>query len=512
METNTGGWHEGMNFAAVHKLPVIYLCENNRIAVYTPIDETTPIAELSARAISYGIPGVTVDGADAIACYEALQEAVDRARRGEGPSLVEVKVHRWRGHTVWDPATYRSEEENEEWAKHDPIENLERHLLSERIVTEDAIKSLKAEIREVMKEAVAFAESSPQPELTREEAVKYVYVHEAPLPQVAPETPVRTITFAQAVAEAQAEEMAHDERVFVVGEDVGRLGGAFAATEGLRDRFGPQRVIDSPISEAAIAGVGIGAAFAGMRPIVEIQYIDFLAYIDPLINHGAKFRYMSGGQVRVPLVTRLPNGCKGGNSATHSQSLEAWFMHVPGLLVAYPSTPYDAKGLLKTAIRDDNPVVFIEDIGGYFSQGDVPEAEYTIPFGQADIKREGQDVTVVALGHMVSRTMQAARQLEEEGLSVEVVDPRTLNPLDIKTIVESVKGTGHLVIVHQAWRTCGAGAEIAAQVMERAFDCLDAPVERVAGLDTPAPYYTRLEDLVYPSADDVVLAVRKVLQ
>jgi len=322
---------------------------------------------------------------------------------------------------------------------------------------------------------------------------------------------MRTVTFTRAIAEAQAEEMARDERVFVIGEDIGRMGGAFAATKDLMERFGPERVIDAPISEAASEGVGIGAAFAGMRPIAEIQYIDFLAYVDPLINHAAKFRYVSGGQVCLPLVTRLPNGCKGGNSATHSQSLEAWFMHVPGLLVAMPSTPCDAKGLLKSAIRDDNPVVFIEDIRLYFTRGQIPRKEYTIPLGQADIKRQGKDVTVVALGYMVSQALIAAQQLEDEGIDVEVVDPRTLNPLDITTIVDSVKRTGRLVTVHQAWRTAGVGAEIGMQVVEKAFDCLEAPIERVAGLDVPAPYYTKLEDLVYPCPDDIVNAVHKVL-
>ena len=324
---------------------------------------------------------------------------------------------------------------------------------------------------------------------------------------------MRRITFAQAIAEAQAEEMERDESIFVIGEDVGRQGGAFGQTEGLRERFGDERVIAAPISEAAIEGIGVGAAFGGMRPIVEQQYVDFLAFIDPLINHVAKFRFLSGGKVTLPMVTRLPNGAKGGNSATHSQSLESWFMHIPGFLVAYPSTPYDAKGLLKTAIRDDNPVVFMEDIKGYFRQGEVPEDEYLIPFGKADIKREGKDVTIVALGYMVSRALLAAKQLsEEDGIEVEVVDPRTLNPLDIDTIVESVKKTAHLVTVHQAWKPCGVGAEIATQVMERAFDYMDAPVERVCGLDTPAPYYIPLEDLVYPVADDIVNAVRKVLK
>jgi acetoin:2,6-dichlorophenolindophenol oxidoreductase subunit beta len=324
---------------------------------------------------------------------------------------------------------------------------------------------------------------------------------------------MKIVTFAQAIAEAQAEEMARDPRVFIIGEDVGRQGGAFGQTEGLLERFGEERVMASPISEAAIEGIGIGAAFAGMRPIVEQEYIDFLAYMDPLVNHVAKFRYMSGGQVTLPMVTRLPNGCKGGNSATHSQSLEAFFMHIPGFLVAYPSTPYDAKGLLKTAIRDDNPVVFIEDIKGMFRQGEIPEEEYLIPFGRADIKMQGKDVTVVALGYMVSRALLAAKQLrKEDGIEVEVVDPRTLNPLDIETIVESVKKTRHLVTVHQAWQPCGVGAEIATQVMEKAFDCLEAPVQRVCGLDVPAPNYIPLENLVYPDTNDIIDAVRKVLK
>ena len=323
---------------------------------------------------------------------------------------------------------------------------------------------------------------------------------------------MKILTYAQAIAEAQAEEMARDESIFVIGEDIGRLGGAFGATVGLRERFGPRRVIDAPVSETAIVGVVIGAAFAGMRPIAEVQYIDFLAYMDPLINHAAKFRYISGGNVRLPIVVRLPNGAKGGNAAPHSQALEAWFMHVPGLRVVMPSTPYDAKGLLKTAIRDDNPVVFIEDKMAYYAQGEIPEEEYTIPLGQADIKRRGKDVTIVALGYMVSRALRAARQIEKEGVESEVIDPRTLNPLDIKTIVESVKQTGHLVIVHQACRTGGVGAEIATQVTEQSFDYLDAPIRRVAGLDTPVPYCTKLENLVYPNVDDIVKAVRKVLE
>jgi acetoin:2,6-dichlorophenolindophenol oxidoreductase subunit beta len=322
---------------------------------------------------------------------------------------------------------------------------------------------------------------------------------------------VRSITFAEALIEAQREEMRRDAGVFLIGEDIGYSNGSFGATAGLWREFGAQRVIDTPISEAAIMGAATGAAIAGMRPVVEMMYLEFLPYLDALVNLVAKLHLMSGGQITVPLVLRGPMGAKSGNGAQHSQYFESWFASMPGLLVAMPALPYDAKGLLKTAIRDDNPVVFIEDKTSYFLQGEVPEEEYTLPFGQADVKRPGRQVTLVATGITVPRALRAARRLAEEGIEVEVIDPRTLVPLDLETIVRSLRKTHRLVVAHQAPKTCGFGAEIVALVQEVAFDELDAPIVRVAGLDVPAPYNLELEKKAMVQEDDIRAGVRQAL-
>jgi pyruvate/2-oxoglutarate/acetoin dehydrogenase E1 component len=320
------------------------------------------------------------------------------------------------------------------------------------------------------------------------------------------------MTFAEALAAAQREEMTRDNQIYVSGEDVGYYDGAFFATKGLYKEFGPERVIDMPISEAAIIGSAFGAALSGMRPVVEIQYLEFLDYIDPLVNHIAKTHLMSGGKIKVPMVIRLPSGGKGGNAAPHSQNLEAWFVHIPGVYVVMPSSANDAKGLLKSAIRDDNPVVFIEEKRLYFMQGEVEEKEdHLIPLGEAKIVKEGKDVTIIALGWMVSRALNAARQLEKEGISVEIVDPRTLNPLDKSTICESVKKTGKVIVTHQACKTGGVGAEVAALVMEEAFEYLDAPVKRIGALDAPIAYSLNLERLALPTDGHIVAGVKELL-
>ena len=322
---------------------------------------------------------------------------------------------------------------------------------------------------------------------------------------------MRTITFVEALIEAQREEMERNPRVFIMGEDVGYSGGAFEATHGLWEQFGGERVRDTPISEAAIMGAGVGAAIAGMHPVIEMQYMEFLPYVDALVNLAAKLHLMSGGQITVPLVLRGPMGAKGGNGAQHSQYFESWFVNTPGLYVVMPATPYDAKGLLKTAIRSQNPVVFIEDKTIYFNQGEVPEEEYTIPFGQAEIKRPGKDVTLIATGITVGRALKAALMLSREGIDVEVVDPRTLVPLDIQTILTSVRKTHRVVVAHQAPKTGGFAAEIAAQIQELAFDELDAPIVRVAGLDVPAPYNVELEKKANVYEEDIVAGVKQVM-
>jgi pyruvate/2-oxoglutarate/acetoin dehydrogenase E1 component len=324
---------------------------------------------------------------------------------------------------------------------------------------------------------------------------------------------MRRICYREALREALREEMRRDPNVFLLGEDIGRCwGGAFKVTEGLAEEFGDERVRDTPISESAIIGTAVGAAITGMRPVAEIMFGDLTALaMDQIANQAAKIRYMFGGQASCPMVIRTPFGAGVSIASHHSQSLEAWFMHVPGLYVAVPSTPYDAKGLLKTAIRGSNPVFFCEHKMLYPVEGDVPEEECLIPFGVADVKKEGSDATVVATLFMVHKALAAAGSLEKEGISVEVVDPRTLTPLDKRTIVDSVKKTGRIVIVSEDCKTAGVSAEIAAVVAEEAIDYLDAPIKRVTAPDTPIPFSPPLEQFVIPNEKAIIKAVKEVV-
>lgn len=320
------------------------------------------------------------------------------------------------------------------------------------------------------------------------------------------------MTYSQAINEALREEMRRDQKVFVMGEDVGIFGGCFGVTTGMIDEFGPERVLDTPISETAIMGSAVGAAAAGLRPVPEIMFMDFLAVcLDELVNQAAKMRYMFGGKAKVPLTLRTVLGAGLGAAAQHSQSLEAWICHVPGLKVVMPSTAADAKGLLKSAIRDDNPVVFLEHKMMYAMSGEVPDGEYTIPLGKAEIKRVGKDVTIVATSLMVHKALAAAETLAAEGIEAEVIDPRTLVPFDKETLFQSVEKTGRLVIVHEAVKTGGFGGEIAAMVAEECFDVLDAPIKRVAAPFTPIPFATGLETAFIPNEEKIIEAVKAIL-
>ncbi len=323
---------------------------------------------------------------------------------------------------------------------------------------------------------------------------------------------MRELTYREALREAMAEEMERDERVFLMGEEVGHYNGAYKVSEGLLDRFGERRVVDTPIAETGFAGVGIGAAMVGLRPIIEFMTWNFsLCAFDQLVNNAAKLRYMSGGQVSLPIVFRGPGGAAHQLAAQHSQAVENLYAYVPGLKVVTPSTPYDAKGLLKSAIRDDNPIVFIEGEVLYGRKGQVPAEEYMIPLGKGDAKREGKDVTVIAWSKMVSVALDAATELAKNGIEVEVIDPRTIRPLDEALILRSVKKTNRCVIVEEGWPFAGAGAEISYRVTSGAFDYLDAPVARVTGEDVPMPYAKNLEHQVLPGIEKVVAAVKSVL-
>jgi acetoin:2,6-dichlorophenolindophenol oxidoreductase subunit beta len=322
----------------------------------------------------------------------------------------------------------------------------------------------------------------------------------------------RELTFARAINEALQEEMARDERVLVLGEDVGQAGGVYKLTEGLQARFGPERVMDTPISEAGIVGLGIGAAMTGMRPVVEVMFGDFIALaMDQLVNQAAKAHYMSGGKLQVPIVVRTTMGAGRRLAAQHSQSLHAWVSHIPGLKVVVPSTPYDAEGLLKTAIRDNSPVVFFEDKVMYRDRGPVPAEGYMLPFGTADVKRAGDDITLVAVSSMVSVALRAAEQLQADGISAEVIDPRTLTPLDEAGLVRSVANTSRCIVIDEGYRRFGATAELAAIISHQAFDYLDAPVERIGALDVPIPFSPVLEDATIPTEAMVVQLARRML-
>jgi pyruvate/2-oxoglutarate/acetoin dehydrogenase E1 component/TPP-dependent pyruvate/acetoin dehydrogenase alpha subunit len=505
---NQGTFNEGLNMAALWKLPVIFVCENNYYEEYHP-GELLRAGDVAPRAEPYGMPGISVDGNDVVAVYQAAQEAVARARAGEGPTLLECRTYRRLGHNTNDPAEYMPPDEIEAWKKRDPI-TLYRGAVLEAQVTEEELTGIDQALATEASGAMEFALDSPIPAV--EGLATHLFAPAYEVPESLPSVGGRTIAMREALIEAMMEEMERDESVILLGEDVGEAGGVFKTSAGLWDRFGTERVIDTPISESGYTGAAIGAALTGMRPVAEIMFTDLVALVmDPIVNFAAKIRYMTGGQATVPVVFRMASGGGFAAGATHSQSLEAWFYHIPGLKVAIPATPYDLKGLLKTAIREDNPVVFLEHKGLYNTRGPVPEEEYLIPFGVADVKREGTDITVIATSKMVLEAMSAADTLAVEGISLEVIDPRTLVPLDWDTISVSVRKTGRVVIFEEACKQGSVGGDIAAQLAEREFDWLDAPIIRVGARHVPFPFSPDLEQAHLPNADWLIEAVRQVM-
>ncbi|MEN4100116.1 MAG: pyruvate dehydrogenase complex E1 component subunit beta, partial [Anaerolineaceae bacterium] len=406
--------------------------------------------------------------------------AVERARRGEGPSVVECKTYRWYGHSHSDPRAYRTRQEEAEWKRRDPITVMKDNLQAVRMLTDEEFDKLEEFVDQKLDRAMQFSQASPEPETVEIDTDVYaplkttladIEAEQTLRQRVRSDANLRQISYAQALVEAMREEMQRDQRVFIMGEDVGLYGGAYGATRGLLEEFGDRRVIDTPISEATIGGAAVGAAMAGMRPVAEIMYVDFTPLaMDQIANQGAKNRYMFGGKTSVPMVIRTEGGAGRAIAAHHSQSLEALWTHFPGIYVVMPATPYDAKGLLKSAIRDDNPVMFIEHKMLYKEKGPVPEEDYIIPLGVADIKRPGKDVTIVTYSRMVLTALRAAETLADEDIDVEVIDLRSLKPLDIDTVLASVKKTGRLVGVTEGYENTSFINEVMVQVNELAFD------------------------------------------
>ncbi len=512
--SSQGSFHESLNMAAIKKWPVIFVCENNFYAATTHVSGNCPLENIGDRAKAYGIPGLVADGNDLAAVIGATQTAVARARRGEGPTLIEFKTYRHRAHCMVIPE-HRPGAERSQWRQRDPIETLGARLIADGIADQAELDLIREQAARRLDQALAFMRQSPLPDPSDIE--KVVFAPEPPAIRAQPAMPPpqtfkRRLTLIKAMNEALNEEMQQDDNVVLFGEDLGAYGGVWALSKGLQKKFGERRVFDTPLSEAAIMGAAAGAAMAGLRPVIEIMYVDFMTCcMDPLVNQAAKIRFMSGGAFSVPMTIIAPCGAGTSEAAQHSQSLEAWFLNTPGLKVVMPSTVADCKGLLKTSIRDNNPVMFLWHKGLYDLEGEVPEGEWTIPLGQAAVRREGTDVTLVAYSLMAHRALEAAAKLEGE-ISVEVIDPRTLCPFDLDSILRSLRKTGRLMVVHESPSCCGVGAEIVRQVTENAFDLLKQAPKIVGGRNLPIPFSKPLENAVIPEVDDIVNALRHMAE
>ncbi len=510
---NNGAFHEGLNMASIWKLPVLFVCENNQFATEVPFSSVAGNSSVAARGAAYGITSIEVDGNDVLAVEAAARDAVKRARNGEGPTLIECKTYRTRAHAEgMGDFTYRTREEVEQWKTQCPIARLKNHLLDQKFASDAELSAIEQEVATLTETAHEFAEKSAYP--TAESATTHVYA--TPRIGLARDVPAsnantRELTFMKATLEALTEEMERNPKIFVMGEGIGVRGGNFATTSGLFAIHGPERLRDTPICERGFVGLAGGAAMTGTRPVIDFMFADFvLDAVGEIVNQIAKMQYMSSGRLKMPVLMR---GCIGiGHAAAthHSGSYYSMYAHFPGLRVVVPSSPRDAKGLLKTALTCDDPVLFLEHRELMSVKGPVPEDEYFIDFGKAAVVREGSDVTVVALALMVHKTLSACETLVAEGISVELIDPRTVAPLDVDTIIESVAKTGRLIIVDEDFAHCGIGAEIAAQLADRGFDELDAPIRRLNGKPSPTPYSPTLEAAVVPSVEAIAQAIRNL--
>ncbi len=502
-----GAFHEAINLAAVWRLPVIFFCENNGYAEFSPA-ASQHAASLERRAAGYGVDYVAVDGNDVVETATAMRSVLSATRAGGGPVVVEATTYRWHGHYEGDPERYRSAEEREEWAARDPLIVNARRLRSAG-VAEDALESMQSAVAHELDAAVEAARLLDAPATT---TLRDFVTRPRPDRPAPPSPPADAPEFRtmDAIRTALEAELAGDERVFVAGIDVAAGGNVFGLTRGMHERFG-DRVRDTPISESAIVGLGVGAAMAGMCPVVELMYLDFLGVcFDQLLNQAAKLPFMTGGAAEMALTVRTQFGAGRSSGSQHSQSLEALLAHIPGLTVVMPSTPADTYGLLRAAIQDPNPVVFIENRLLYGMKGPQPPADHVVPIGRSVVVRPGTDLTVVSVSRMVHEALAAAERLAGEGISVEVIDLRTVAPLDMAPVLDSVHRTSRLLIAHEAVVPFGIGAEIAATVAREGFWDLDAPIERIGAAPTPPPYAPGLERAWLPDRDDIEAAIRRL--
>jgi 2-oxoisovalerate dehydrogenase E1 component len=503
-----GEFHESMNLAALWKLPVLFVLENNLYAMGTAVARVQANPDFVPRAASYGMPAESVDGNDVVAVEAAARRLVGAIRTGVGPQFLECRTYRTRPHSMFDAEKYRDKTEVAEWRRRSPITRFQSWLLDNRLVKRAEIDAIEAEVEAQLQNAVAACEQAPwEPvaDLTRHT----VSESRPPPPEPAPPGPLVDSTYRDCCRAAITEAMLKDDRVFMMGEDIGAYGGCYAVSMGLLHEFGPERIRDAPLSESGFTGAGIGAAMVGMRPIVEIMTVNFaLLALDQILNTAATIRHMSGGQFGVPLVIRMATGAGRQLAAQHSHSLETYFAHIPGLRVVAPATLEDARGMLWTALADPDPVILFEHVMLYNKAGKLPANAGPVDIDRAAIRRAGRDVTLIAWSFSMWKALEAAAELVGDGIEAEVIDLRSLRPIDDETIMRSVRRTRRALVVDEGWRSGSLAGEIAARVQEQCFWHLDAPVGRVCSAEVPIPYPKHLEAAALPQVADIVAAVR----
>lgn len=506
--TSEGDWHEAMNWAGIHDLPLICVIENNHYAISVPTEEQVA-GGVAARAAGYGFPGHKIDGNDPFDVLETMQAAVARARAGEGPTLIEADTYRYYAHTSDDNDTlYRSREEVERWRKKDPLGRLEQYLIENRLLTEAREREIDDDVVDLLARAVEEAETAPNPDEATSRVYARVVTPGPATTEPEPEPSGDRVNLITAINRALHEILEQNDDAVLFGQDVARRkGGVFKATEGLTERFGAQRCFNAPIAESSIIGCAIGMSATGYRVLPEIQFADYIhPAFNQIVSEAARISYRSDGRWNVPIVIRTPYGAGIHGAQYHSQSVEAFYAHVPGLKVVVPSTPADVKGLYHAAFEDPDPVMILEPKKLYrLAKGPYPEGEHEVPLGKAALRHVGEDLTIVAYGAMAHFAMEAVPLLEELGISPDVIDLRTLKPLDWPTIEASVMKTSRALVIHEDNEFVGYGAEIAAQIADKTFEWLDAPVRRYGLPDVPImPYAGSLENSLYPTPDSIV--------
>lgn len=507
-----GEFHESLNLASLWHLPVLFVCENNRYAMGTALERSEAVIDIHRKAESYGLISEVVDGMDVVAVEAAARRALETIREVGEPYFLECQTYRFRAHSMFDAQLYRSKEEVEEWRRKGPILRFQSWLLGNGIVHSGDVDRIVAEADAEIAEAVAFAEAGSWEPLESLSRHVVAPVRPARPPKVEPTGETVETTYREAVKMAIEEALDRDSRTFLMGEDVGRYGGCYAVSKGLLEKYGPDRIRDTPLSESGFTGAGIGAAIAGMRPIVEVMTVNFsMLALDQILNTAATFRHMSNGQFGVPIVIRMATGAGRQLAAQHSHSLEGWYAHIPGLRVLTPATIEDARGMLWTALEDPDPVLIFENVMLYNRSGPLAVNAGPVDISSAAVRRQGRDVSLITYGGSLFKALDAAAELERAGISTEVIDLRSLRPLDEQTVVASVSKTRRALIVDEGWRSGSISAEIGMRIAEKCFYELDAPLVRVCSEEVPIPYAKHLEDAAIPQVDKIVSAVRMLV-